>query len=65
MTWNQVKVLMNAKYYPIDVKKAKEQEFLHLDQGDMSIIEYVVVFNEFSHFAPTWVATKEIKMNHL
>ena len=30
MTWERLKELMDAKYYPKDAKRAKEQEFLCL-----------------------------------
>jgi len=34
------------------VRKAKEQEFLYLKQGEMSAIEYMAKFNELSRFTP-------------
>jgi len=51
LTWDQLKSLMDAKYYPRDMKRAKEQEFLRLKQGKMSVIEYATKFNELSRFA--------------
>jgi len=30
---------MDAQYYPRDMKRAKEQEFLRLKQGQMSVTE--------------------------
>ena len=33
------------------MKRAKEQEFLRLKQGKMSVIEYATKFNELSRFA--------------
>jgi len=46
------------------MKRAKEQEFLRLKQGQMSVMEYAAKFNELSHFAPNQVATEEMKMDH-
>jgi len=55
---------MDAQYCPWDMERAKEQEFLHLKQGQMSVIEYAAKFNELSDFAPSQVPTKEMKMDH-
>ena len=52
LTWEQLKTMMDAQYYPRDVKRPKEQVFLGLKQGQMSIMEYAARFNELSHFAP-------------
>ena len=56
--------MMDAQYYPQDVKRAKEQKFLRLKQGQMSVVEYATKFNELSRFAPNQVATEELKMDH-
>ena len=42
LTWDQLKALMDAQYYPQDVRRAEEQESLCLKQGEMSVIEYAV-----------------------
>jgi len=46
------------------MKRAKEQEFLRLKLGQMSVMEYTAKFNELSRFAPNQVATEEMKMDH-
>jgi len=61
LTLEQLKTMMDAQYYPRDMKRAKEQEFLRLKQGQMSVMEYATKFNELSRFAPNQVATEEIK----
>ena len=63
MTWKRLKDLMDAKYYRKDAKRAKEQGFLSLKQGNMSAIEYPAKFNEL-RFTLTQVATEEMKMDH-
>jgi len=55
---------MDALYYPRDVRRVKEQEFLCLKQGEMSVMEYVAKFNELSRFAPNQVVTEEMRMDH-
>jgi len=54
---------MDAKYYPKDSKSAKEQEFLSLEQGGMSVMEYAAKFDELSFFATNQVATEDMKMD--
>ena len=46
------------------MKRAKEQELLHLKQGQTSVTEYAAKFNELSRFALNQVATEEMKMDH-
>jgi len=58
LTWNQLKALMDNQYYPRDVRRVKEREFLCLKQGEMSVMEYAAKFNELSQFAPSQVATE-------
>jgi len=54
---------MDAKYYPKDVKWAKEQEFLKFKQGrTMSVMGYAAKFNKLSCFGPVYIATDDIRM---
>jgi len=64
LIWNQLKALMDAQYYPQDVRRAKEWEFLRLKQGEISVVEYPTKFNELSHFTPNQVATEEMRIDH-
>jgi len=64
MTWERLKELMDIKYYPKDSQSTKEEEFLSLKQGSLSVMEYAAKFNELSRFAPHQVATEEMKMDH-
>ena len=49
--WAYFKGVVDEKYYPKQVKWANDQEFLNIEQGKMSIIEYMAKFNELSGFA--------------
>jgi len=51
---------MDAQYYPRDVRMANEHKFLCLKQGNMSVMECAVKFNEPSCSAPTQVTIEEI-----
>ena len=39
---------MNEQYYPRDVQRAKELKFSHLEQGNMTVMEYGANFIELS-----------------
>jgi len=64
MTWDRLVELLDNKYYPRDIRRTKEREFLTLKQGRMSVMEYAVRFNELSRFAMHQVNTEERKMDH-
>ena len=61
--WTQFKELIKNRVYPISLQKAKEKEFLELDQGSISVVQYASKFIELSHFAPTYVGNETLKMN--
>ena len=54
---------MKNHFYPISFQKAKEIEFLELEQRRMSVLQYASKFMELSYFAPAYVANKTLKMN--
>ncbi|XP_056691733.1 uncharacterized protein [Spinacia oleracea] len=54
---------MRDKFYPPSLRKQKEDEFLHLQQGTMSVLEYANKFMELSRFAPDLVSTEKSRMN--
>jgi hypothetical protein len=41
ITWEEFKTIFINKYFPSNVKNQKEIEFLTLQQGDMTVDEYV------------------------
>jgi len=61
--WNKFKEIVKDHFYPISLQKAKESEFMQLQQGNMSILEYASKFMDLSRFAPTFVADETLKMN--
>ncbi|KAL0534041.1 hypothetical protein IC582_028318 [Cucumis melo] len=52
ITWEQFKENFYAKFFSANVKHAKLQEFLNLEQGDMTVEQYDAEFDMLSHFAP-------------
>ncbi|XP_043687612.1 uncharacterized protein LOC122638830 [Telopea speciosissima] len=57
VTWAQFLELFREKYFPITVQRAKAAEFIKLQQGSMTVIEYEKKFEELSRYAPHLVAT--------
>jgi len=55
---------MDSIYYPRDTQRMKEREFLGLQQGNLSVMEYAAKFNELSRFSLHQVATEERRMDH-
>ncbi|KAL4021527.1 hypothetical protein IC575_020329 [Cucumis melo] len=52
ITWEQFKENFYAKFFSANVKHAKLQEFLNLEQGDMTVEQYDAEFDMLSRFAP-------------
>ncbi|KAF1878104.1 hypothetical protein Lal_00015090 [Lupinus albus] len=52
ISWSTFKVKFLHKYFPADLKRKKEMEFLKLEQGNMSVGEYAAKFEEFARFCP-------------
>ncbi|KAL4037963.1 hypothetical protein IC575_001566 [Cucumis melo] len=55
ITWEQLKENFYAKFFSANVKHAKLQEFLNLEQGDMTVEQYDAEFDMLSRFAPDMV----------
>ena len=55
--------MIKDHFYPLFLQKARENEFMQLQQGGMSVLEYAAKFMELSCFAPAFVANERLKMN--
>ena len=62
--WIEFKDLLKNRFYPVSLQKAKEDEFIRLQQGRMTILEHASKCMELSRFTPTYVADEKLKMNH-
>jgi len=62
-SWDKFKEIIKDHFYPISLQKAKEGEFMQLQQGTMSVLEHASKFMELSRFALTFVADERLKMN--
>ena len=54
---------MKNHFYPMSLQKAKEKEFLELEQETMSVLQYASKFIEVSGYPPTYVAKETLRMN--
>ncbi|KAK9675634.1 hypothetical protein RND81_11G020400 [Saponaria officinalis] len=61
--WSQFKEVMRSKFYPLFLRRQKEEEFNKLEQESMSVMTYAGEFMELSRFAPHMIATEELRMN--
>jgi hypothetical protein len=61
MTFAQFETLFLDKYFPTPIRLAKEQEFMTLKQGTMTVTQYAAKFEELSRYAPTAVADEDKK----
>ena len=62
MTWTDFLVEFNAKYYSQAVINSKVVEFTRLQQGSMSVLEYVRRFDQLSRFALDMVPLEASKI---
>ncbi|KAL0537626.1 hypothetical protein IC582_026609 [Cucumis melo] len=58
ITWQQFKKSFYAKFFSASLRDAKRQEFLNLEQGDMTVEQYDAEFDMLSRFAPEMIATE-------
>ncbi|KAL0551449.1 hypothetical protein IC582_010537 [Cucumis melo] len=58
ITWQQFKESFYAKFFSASLRDAKRQEFLNLEQGDMTVEQYDAEFDMSSRFAPEMIATE-------
>ena len=51
------------RFFLIELREAKSQEFVNIRQGNMTIQEYGLKFNQHSRFVPHIVADSRDQMN--
>ncbi|KAL0536706.1 hypothetical protein IC582_025666 [Cucumis melo] len=63
ITWQQFKESFYAKFFSASLRDAKRQEFLNLEQGDMTVEQYDAEFDMLSRFAPEMIATEAARVD--
>ncbi|PQQ06254.1 uncharacterized protein Pyn_12317 [Prunus yedoensis var. nudiflora] len=61
ISWDEFERYFLNRYFPTAFKQTKSQELFTLEQGTMTVLEYVAKFTVLVHFAPTLMADKEMK----
>ncbi|XP_058185773.1 uncharacterized protein LOC131302999 [Rhododendron vialii] len=61
MTFDEFEILFLDKYFSTPLRLVKEQEFLNLKQGTMTITQYAAKFEELSRYALAAIATEDKK----
>ncbi|XP_058217374.1 uncharacterized protein LOC131328447 [Rhododendron vialii] len=61
MTFDEFETLFLDKYFPTPLRLVKEQEFLNLKQGTMTVTQYAAKFEELSRYALAAMATEDKK----
>ncbi|MCL7049631.1 hypothetical protein MKW94_027128 [Papaver nudicaule] len=65
LTWAQFERLFLDNYFPPPARAAKYEEFLHLSQGDMTVLELDMKFHELEHYGEHLVNTPELRARKL
>ena len=63
ITWNCFSETFLDRFSLIESTEAKAQEFMNLRQGNMTVQEYGLKFNQLSRYAPHMVADSRDQMN--
>ncbi|XP_058068229.1 uncharacterized protein LOC131217333 [Magnolia sinica] len=61
-TWEAFEARFREKYIPRSYQHERENEFLRLQQGGMSVAQYENRFTELSHYASEMIANEVVKM---
>ncbi|KAJ9537587.1 hypothetical protein OSB04_030320 [Centaurea solstitialis] len=64
MSWESFKTRFNKQYCPPDLQKRLEKEFLELNQGNRSVVDYETEFNHKAQFATRFLTTEQERIDH-
>ena len=63
MTWQLFQDAFLDRFFPLELREAKIEEFMNLRQGSMSVKEYCLKFNQLSKYAPNMMADSRTSMS--
>ncbi|WMV25631.1 hypothetical protein MTR67_019016 [Solanum verrucosum] len=63
ITWEGFSKSFLDRFFLIELREARAQEFMNLRQGNMTVQEYGLKFNQLSRYAPHMVADSRAQMN--
>ena len=63
MTWKEFYDVFLDKFFPLEIREAKVEDFMNLRQGSMTVREYCLKFNQLAKYAPDLVADNRASMS--
>ena len=63
ITWGALKTAFLGRFFLLELRERKIQEFINLDQGDMSIKDYSLKFTQLYKHAPSLAGDYRANMN--
>ncbi|XP_075521463.1 uncharacterized protein LOC142554682 [Primulina tabacum] len=64
LTWAKFREMFFGKYFPADVRGHLMREFMSLQQGDLSVVEFIRKFDKGCHFVPMIAGDASQKHRH-
>ncbi|XP_056175765.1 uncharacterized protein LOC130140429 [Syzygium oleosum] len=64
ISWKYFKEAFNAQFFPKSFQAKMKGDFLHISQGDSSVLDYAGRFNQMSRFAEHFMANEKEKAEH-
>ncbi|KAL3717658.1 hypothetical protein ACJRO7_009145 [Eucalyptus globulus] len=62
IAWEDFKQAFNAQFFLVSFQTKMKSDFIHISQGDSTVLEYAARFNQMSRFAEQYVSMSKIKM---
>ncbi|KAF3668998.1 hypothetical protein FXO37_09257 [Capsicum annuum] len=62
-TWQEFQDAFLDKFFPLEIRNAKVEEFMNLRQGSMTVRKYCLKFNQVAKYAPDLVADNRASMS--
>ncbi|XP_047264093.1 uncharacterized protein LOC124896567 [Capsicum annuum] len=63
--WDEFVEAFLDRLFPLELREAKEEEFMNLKKGKMSVQEYTLKFNQLAHYAPEMTSSVRARMRKL
>ena len=63
INWDFFSETIMEKFFPIELREAKAQEFMNLRQGNITVQEYWLEFNKLSMYSPHMDTESSTHMN--
>ena len=65
MTWQLFEDAFLDKFFLLEMREAKIEEFMNLRQGSMTVKEYCLKFNQLAKYAPDLIFDTRASMSKL